>query len=241
MMAGACRTHYAMTDISRSRILVDGRYDARPDADAAAFIKPYSRQVDSLMSPVVGSVSRYMAAYRPESELSNLLSDILLWGGKRYGETPDLAVYNMGGIRAAFAKGSVTLGHILDVAPFENKICFLTLSGAKLGELFRQIAKRGGEGVSHGVELEITKDGKLAKALVNGKEVDEHKNYRVATLDYLAQGNDQLAAFKSRTDMKSPQDKMDNVRELIKEFFREQAAAGNVVDSKVEGRIKVVE
>jgi 2',3'-cyclic-nucleotide 2'-phosphodiesterase (5'-nucleotidase family) len=230
-----------MTDISRSRILVDCRYDARPDAAAAAFIKPYSRQVDSLMSPVVGSVARYMSDYRPESELSNLLSDILLWSGKRYGETPDFAVYNMGGIRAAFAKGPVTLGHILDVAPFENKICFLTLSGETLKELFRQIAKRGGEGVSHGVELEITKDGKLVKALVNGKEVDEHKNYRVATLDYLAQGNDQLTAFKSHSDIKSPQGQEDNVRELIREYFKEQTTAGNVVDSKVEGRIKIVE
>lgn len=241
MAAGACHTPHVMTDISRSRILVDGRYDGHPDAEAAAFVEPYSRRVDSLMSPVVGSVARYMAAYKPESELSNLLADILMWTGKRYGERPDFAVYNMGGIRAAFAKGPVTLGNILDVAPFENKICFLTLTGANVVDLFRQMARRGGEGVSHGVELEMTRGGELLKVRINGKEVDPAGSYRVATLDYLAQGNDQLVAFKTLSDMKSPQGLEDNVRELIREFFKEQKTAGNVVDSQVEGRIKIVE
>ena len=125
----SCRTHYAMSGISRTRIVVDKRCDAHPDAEAAAFVKPYQHQVDSQMRPVVGQVARYMRAHRPESELSNLLTDILLKGGKAYGERPDFAVYNMGGIRAALAKGAVKLGDVLDVAPFENKICFLTLSG----------------------------------------------------------------------------------------------------------------
>ena len=73
-----------------------------------AFLLPYKHQVDSLMSPVVGEVSEYMSARKPESTLSNLLADILLWGGKNYQESPDFAVYNMGGIRAAFAQGDVT-------------------------------------------------------------------------------------------------------------------------------------
>ena len=31
----------------------------------------------------------------------------------------------MGGIRAALAKGKQTVGDVNDMAPFENKICFL--------------------------------------------------------------------------------------------------------------------
>lgn len=239
LMATACHTPYTMTGISRSRIVVDGRYDAHPDARAAEFIKPYSRQVDSLMSPVVGSVARYMAKARPESELSNLLSDILLRSGGRYGERPDLAVYNMGGIRAGLAQGKVTVGNILDVAPFENKICFLTLTGADLMELFAQIARRGGEGVSRGVELRIGQDGRLLEARLGGRAIDPAADYRVATLDYLAQGNDGLKAFKKGTGMNMPGGSRDNVRELIKQYFLAQTAAGNVVDSRVEGRIKI--
>lgn len=241
MLVGACRTHYTMSDISRTRVLVDKRYDAHESQEAIDFLQSYRHVVDSMMSPVVGKVARYMASDKPESALSNLLTDILMWSGSRYGEKPEFGVYNVGGIRAAFAEGDVTLGDILDVAPFENKVCFLTLSGSKTRELFEQIAKRGGEGVSHGVQLEITKDGKLSKAMVNGNPIDENRSYRVVTLDYLAQGNDQLTAFKACTDKNAPQGDKDNVRVLIRNYFKEKSAEGVVVDSKVEGRIKVVE
>ena len=222
-----------LANISGTRVLVDSRYDAQPDAEATAFLKPYSAKVDSLMSPVVGQTARYMASKRPESELSNLLPDILIWASKRFNEKPDFAVYNVGGIRAAFAKGNITVGDVLDVAPFENKICFLTLSGDKVRELFTQIAVRYGEGVSHAVKLEIGKDSTLVSATVNGEPIDVKKSYRIATLDYLAQGNDQMVAFKAKTNVVSPQNEENNVRFLIMDYFRAFAAKGQAVDSKV--------
>ena len=233
----SCKSHYELSSVNRSRILIDNKYDANPDKDAEAFLLPYKHQVDSLMSPVVGEVSEYMSARKPESTLSNLLADILLWGGKNYQESPDFAVYNMGGIRAAFAQGDVTYGDVLDVAPFENKICFLTLSGKKVRELFEQIASTGGEGVSHGVNLVISKDHKLLDCKLNGKEIDDNKVYRVATLDYLAQGNDKLEAFKSATNLVSPQTPENNVRFIIMDYFREQKAENKPVSRKIEGRI----
>ena len=45
----------------------------------------------------------------------------------------------------------------------------------------------------------------LLDCKLNGKEIDDNKAYRVATLDYLAQGNDKLEAFKSATNLVSPQ------------------------------------
>ena len=239
MVMTACTTHYKLTDVSRTRILVDKTYDANPDAKAMAFLAPYKQKVDSIMGPVVGEVAHNMAASRPESDLSNLLPDIFVYMAKNYGEKPDFAVYNMGGIRSAFAKGKVTYGDVLDVAPFENKICFLTLTGEKVKELFAQIAKRGGEGVSKGVELVITKDGQLVSARLNGKEIDPSAKYRVTTIDYLAQGNDGLVAFKSATDLKSPQEDSNNARYVIRDYFQEMMKQGIVVDAKVEGRIVI--
>ena len=239
MMLTACTTHYKLTNVSRTRILVDKTYDANPDAKAMAFLAPYKQKVDSIMGPVVGEVAHNMAASRPESDLSNLLPDIFIYMAKNYGEKPDFAVYNMGGIRSAFAKGKVTYGDVLDVAPFENKICFLTLAGEKVKELFAQIAKRGGEGVSKGVELVITKDGQLVSARLNGKEIDPSAKYRVTTIDYLAQGNDGLVAFKSATDLNSPQEDSNNARYVIRDYFQEMMKQGIVVDEKVEGRIVI--
>ena len=153
--------------MQRSRILVDARYDAQPDQKAADFLKSYKHQVDSVMGPVVGHSAKYMTAKRPEGTLSNLLADILVWAGKDYDEQPDLGIYNMGGVRADLPKGTVTYGDVLDVAPFENKISFITLRGDALLELFGQIAQTGGEGMSRSVRMVITKDGKLESATVN--------------------------------------------------------------------------
>ena len=233
----SCKQQYQLTDVQRTRVLINNRYDSSPDAEAVAFIKPYQSKVDSMMKPVVGTIDHFMAARKPESDLSNLLADILVWGGEAFQEKPDFGVYNMGGIRAAFAKGKVTYGDVLNVAPFENHICFLTLTGEKTLQLFREMASVGGEGVSHGVKLVITKDGKLISATIGGKEIDPTKNYRIVTLDYLAQGNDKLEAFKSKTNVVSPQGKNYSTRQIIVNYFKSKAAKGESVNAQMEGRI----
>ena len=239
LIPSSCSTSYEVAGFERSRILIDSTYDNAADKAVTDFMRPYKRQVDSIMSPVVGRTANYMAAEKPESKLSNLLTDILVWAGKDYGEKPDFAVYNIGGMRSAFAKGEVTYGDVLDVAPFENKICFVTLTGAKVKELFGQIAAAGGEGVSHGVELAITKDGRLKSARLNGKEIDPAGEYRIATLDFVAQGNDNMTAFKSSTDVNSPTSKDNNVRFIIMKYMQEMMKQGKSVDAKIEGRIKI--
>jgi len=90
--------------------------------------------------------------------------------------------------------------------------------------------------LSHAVRLVITKDGKLVSATINGEPVDLAKTYRIATLDYLAEGNDQLVAFKSGTDVLSPKQKENNVRYIIMDYFREMQKQGKSVESKIEGR-----
>ena len=240
LLCTSCTTsHYQLTGIERNRIVVDKRYDGTHDKVVEMIMRPYKEDVDTLMGPVVGKAAQNMSAKRPESLLSNLLADILVWSGKPYQEQPDFSVYNMGGIRASFSKGDVTIGDVLDVAPFENKLCFLTLNGIQVLRLFEQIASVGGEGVSHGVKLVISRDGKLKSALLNGKKVDSKKNYRIATLDYLAEGNDKLVAFKQKENALSPREEKNNVRFIIMNYFKEQAAKGLAVDSKMEGRIVV--
>lgn len=238
LLTASCATRsYQMTGIGRSRVLIDGRYDRQPDAEAARFLAPYSHTVDSVMSPVVGETTHPMAAQRPESDLSNLLGDILLWGGEQRGDHPDFGVYNMGGIRASLPEGEVTYGDLVDVAPFDNKLCLLTLTGERTLQLFREIARVGGEGVSHGVELVITRDGKLVSAKIHGKDVDPAASYRVATLDYLAQGNDHLDAFRDKTDAVCPEVEENNVRYIIRRYFEEMTRQGKKIDTHKEGRI----
>lgn len=238
LLLTGCILPYQVIGVHRERILIDSRYD-RQVKEAEAFLAPYKAEVDKKMSPVVGTIEHAMAARKPESDLSNLLADILVWGGQTFHEQPVLGVYNMGGIRAQFAQGTVTYGDVLNVAPFENHICFLTLSGTKLTELLEQIASRGGEGVSRSVRMTISKDGCLLSATINGQPIDPAASYRIATLDYLAQGNDGLTAFQAKTNVVSPQGEANDVRHIICNYFRAEQQAGRAVNAQVEGRIVV--
>ena len=239
MMVSCAPKHYQITSVERTRIIVDSRYDQNPDEAAQQFLAPYKRVNDSIMGPVMGQVAHNMHPQRPESDLSNLLADILIWASKDYNEEPVLGIYNMGGIRSDLTKGDVTYGNVLDVAPFENKICFTTLSGEKMLELFRQIAHRGGEGVSKGIELVITEDGKLVSSKLHGKEIDPKAEYRVATINYLLEGNDGMPALREGTNIVAPDNPSNNTRFLIMNYFKDMQAKGIVVDSQVEGRIVV--
>ena len=239
MTVSSCRSHYEVASVQRTRIIVNSRYDAQPDGAAADFLKPYKHKVDSAMGPVVGRSAKYMTAQRPEGTLSNLLADIMVWAAKDYGEQADLGVYNMGGVRADLPKGDVTYGDVLDIAPFENKIAFTTLSGSDLMALFRQMAAVGGEGVSHSVRLVITADEQLVSATVGGQPVDPARDYRIVTIDYLLGGNDKLDAFKQGRNVNSPQEESNNSRYVIMNFFREMSKQGRLVDAEIEGRITV--
>lgn len=244
MLASCAPKHYQLVGVERSRIIVDSRYDQPTDEAAMKFLEPYKRVNDSIMGPIVGKLAHNMHPQRPESDLSNLVSDILIWASKDYDEQPVLAVYNMGGIRADLTKGDVTYGDVLDVAPFENKICFTTLKGDKMMELFRQIAYRGGEGVSKGVELVVRKPansehGELVSAKLHGQEIDPNAEYRVATINYLLEGNDGMPALREGTNAVAPQDASNNTRYLIMNYFRDKQAKGEIVDAQVEGRIKI--
>ena len=247
LCASACTHHYQVTSITRSRTMVDGRYDAAvaANSEVATFMDSFKAQVDQDMSPVVGRTADYLDVYRPESPMSNLLPDILVWAGQFYNEQPDFGVYNTGGIRAALPAGDITVGDVVDVAPFENKVCFLTLSGDKVMELMRQIVGRGGEGISREVRIvaKADKEGKnmtLQSATIKGEPIDPQRSYRIATIDYVAHGNDKMTAFKAGTDINMPGREEDLNREVIMRYFREMAAQGKAVEATVDGRFTIV-
>ena len=237
----SCVTHYSVSGIDRTRLLIDKAYDSQTAAEVQAFMKPYNAKVDSLMSPVVGKAAMPIEPYRPESPMGNLMPDILVWAGQEYGEKPDFGVYNIGGMRAALAQGNVTIGDVFDVAPFENYICFVTLTGDKVLELMGQIAYRGGEGVSHEVKIVMTPDNKLKRATIAGKEIDPASKYRVAVIDYVSHGNDRMVAFKSATDRHEPKGEDALARQIMIRYIKALADQGKMLESHIEGRITIEE
>lgn len=152
------------------------------------------------------------------------------------GKPADMGLVNIGGLRNVLTEGPVTCGNIYEILPFENSLCVVTLKGTELNHLFENIAACGGEGVS-GVQLHITKDGKLLRATVAGKPVVEDRMYTVATIDYLADGNDGMTALIRAEKRECPQGA--TLRSLFMDYVERQTAAGKKITSRMEGRITV--
>lgn len=226
---------FDLKTVGARRAEITNRLDREPDSVAAALLQPYRAAVDSLMAPVLGVSAVYMKGHRPESLLSNWVADVLRETSVRYGRKADMGLCNMGGLRSALPKGNVTRGDILAVAPFENMFCVLSMRGTDLLTLMQQIAAVGGEGVS-GVRLEITPDGKLLRASVGGKPVNPEKIYTVATIDYLAEGNDKMEALRNAV---SRQNTTLPVREVLMDYITEQNKQGRKLTARLEGRITV--
>ncbi|MCD8260788.1 MAG: 5'-nucleotidase C-terminal domain-containing protein [Bacteroides sp.] len=233
----SCRPSYTLVSVEGGRIEIDSVLDALPHAEAAAIVSLYKARMDSIMLPVVGTSALNMTTGKPEGLLSNLISDVLLESAQlRTGRPADLAIMNMGGIRSDLPQGEITFGKIYEILPFENALCVVELSGDHLLSLFGEIAQSGGQGVA-GVKLEISGDGKLLAARVAGAPVDPQKNYRIATIDYLAEGNDGFPSLAQHTRQECPENA--TLRELFLNYVQRQSAAGQVITATLDGRIMV--
>ena len=213
------------------RIEVTSDLDAKPDSQALAIIAPYKVSVDSVMSPVLGMSRISMNARRPESLLSNWAADVMVEGSTATGLPPaDMGLVNIGGLRNNMPEGIVRRGDILLISPFENSLVVLEIKGTHLMELMRNIAAVGGEGVSRSVKIVISKDRKLINATINGKKISRKRTYTIATLDYLAEGNDKMYALKKAK-------KRHEIGLKAREVMMESVVKNRIIDSKIEGRI----
>ena len=219
--------------ITTERIEVTNELDARPDQRALDILSRYKPSVDSIMAPALGESLTGMSGGRPESLLSNWVSDVLVeFSAFEDGKPADMGLCNMGGLRNNMPKGTVRRGDIILISPFDNRLCVVHLLGSDLLALFRDIAAVHGEGVSREVRLVITADGQLVEAKVGGKPIDPQRVYRIATLDYLAEGNDHLYSLKKARRV--------NVSELFtRDCLMQSIQRHSPITSVIEGRVTV--
>lgn len=141
---------------------------------------------------------------------------------------------NIGGIRTSLPEGDITVGNIFSIFPFENSISVITLKGKDVKDLFDIIARRGGEGVSKQVEVKIGKDGKAYGLKINGEKIDDSRLYTIATIDYIANGNDELIPFKnsvSRTDLDL------RLRDVMLQYIADKTAKGEKLKASLDNRL----
>ncbi|MFA6871762.1 MAG: 5'-nucleotidase [Bacteroidaceae bacterium] len=230
-----CNGNYKLKRVEGSRIAITAAFDKQPNKEATAILSQYKRAVDSISSPVIGYSDGCYTAFRPESPLSNFAADVVFEAGsKALGKKVDFAVTNMGGLRNDLLDGPITYGTISNIFPFENALVLLKMKGSVVLELFQQIAQVRGEAIS-GAQLELSSDYKLVKATINKRKIIPSKTYTVATIDYLAAGNDGMSAFKKGELLHNKPNK--TIRLLVIDHIQQMTAKGKHIKAAIEGRI----
>lgn len=172
-------------------IPVDSRLDGSVDAALDAMIEPYRSNVAAIMERPVGKVS--MALDKDSHELLNLVADFIRDRASDLYPGVDFAIVNKGGIRRGLPKGTITQGQIQSMLPFNNKVVVLEIAGKDILENLAVMARTDGNGLSGEARVEYDPEtGAILKATVNGKPIEPDRTYRLATIDYLANGGDYM-------------------------------------------------
>jgi 2',3'-cyclic-nucleotide 2'-phosphodiesterase (5'-nucleotidase family) len=165
------------------------------DPAVARLLAPYRDSVSAAVSVRVLRTPRRLGTEGlrdGDTPLGNFVADALREAGGA-----DLAIQNVGGIRAGLPAGDVTTGDLYAVLPFDNHVVGVEMEGWRVRQLLDFIARRIGSGGFAQVSgVRFTISGNRASDIRVGREpLDGNRTYRVATIDFLYDGGDGYTHF----------------------------------------------
>jgi 2',3'-cyclic-nucleotide 2'-phosphodiesterase (5'-nucleotidase family) len=229
------KDRYVVTSIESSRIEIVGEWDAKANPEMLALVESYKVKLDSEMKVRIGTAARTLEKSYPQSLLTNFTADAMeeiaenLWGNV------DFAIVNVGGLRSTLNKGDITVENLYEIYSFDNRLVLLELPGEAVKSFFDFIAFHRGEGLSKDIRL-IVKEQNVEKLEIAGKPLNENKTYRIATLDYLAEGNDGMIALKEAVNRF---DSNQTLRDLMIQYIKKLTANNLEVNANIDDRITI--
>lgn len=233
--------------------------EREPDAEAAALLAPYTAKIEEVRDTQVGA--RLVSALpnprhgngdeqsvrADETALGNLIADGQLAAARRVNPETVLAIQNSGGIREPIAQGDVSVGELIAVQPFGNRLALVSVTGAELLETFEigltnaPDESGGFLQVSEGTELVYDSRRPVGERVVSLKvaqngtlqPIDPESTYTIATNHFTAAGGDSHTALEAAyKDGRST-----IVGNTDWEMLRDHMVSLGDVDYQVEGRI----
>lgn len=182
--------------------------ESKYDSKIITFLEPFRNKVDSVNHHQIGVAAMSMDNNSRTGAYANWGGDFALWYGRHIADSlrrldpafpdVDFAMVNVGGIRQPMKEGPVTEGQILSTFPFSNYIRIIKIKGSDFAEAMKVAAAKGGEAISGNLRV-VTHDNGEVVVLLDYSPLDPGKEYVVATIDYLANGNDGMTALAKNT------------------------------------------
>lgn len=248
-----------VVDVSGELLAADER---EADPDAIERLAPYTAAIEELRDTQVGA-KVISALPNPrhgsgdehsvranETALGNLVTDAQLHAAQQVAPDTVMAIQNSGGIREAIEAGDVSVGDLIAVQPFGNRLTLLEVTGTELLETFEIAladapAESGGFlQVSAGVELVYDSRKPVGERVITLKiaqegalqAIDAERTYTIATNNFTATGGDSHAVLGAVYEDGRNTIVGNTDWEMLRDYMVEQKE----IFYKVEGRISDV-
>lgn len=189
----ACSDAYHITAVDNS---MEVSADIPGDPAVDSIVSPYQKELATIMNVAIAYAPEDFTKARPNGVLNNWAADAILDHELIRNRTdydsavPVMCLLNFGGLRNPISKGSVTVGDIYKLMPFDNEIVWVELPWESVTDIADYLQKSGGEPIA-GARLE--KD----TLLFDNTEVAS-ASFWVVTSDYLMNGGDHMDFFKEQ-------------------------------------------
>jgi 5'-nucleotidase len=211
------------------------------DPEQTAIIAKWDQLAGPLKAQIVGTHSEDILGDSSgnrgiETPMADVVADAILWGTSGEKGGAQIAFMNVGGVREdlpmapkyAEGAGEITYAEAFDIAPFNNLLVSLDLTGAQIKQVLEQqyIPSRGRPNLALGVSEGFTYQWDASQPagsrvvpgsmMLNGTAIDPGATYRVGTLNFLADGGDQFTAFRQGTNRLGGAEDLQNLVDFFK-------------------------
>lgn len=228
---------FSQVDYKWEIVKIDSTFDNGKDYSVVKIIEKYN----SLMEPfqeIIGYTDEVYKSHSPESPLSNFAADaIRACAAELSGHDIDVALTNFGGIRSSLPRGAVRVYDIYSIFPFNNDIVCFDIKGSDLRAIFEKMAASGRIQAWSNVKL-VVKERKVVRLEVAGKPLDDAKLYRMASINFLMDGGDNLNLSRVAQNLWESDVYL---RDAFVEYIRKKTALGEKLVMSSDGRVQIIE
>lgn len=146
-----------------------------PDPEVQRVVDRYWKPIAPYYGEVIGEAADDFTGKCGDFAEYNLVADAV-----REIVGTDIALENMGGVRAPLLRGRITRADLVAMDPFTNTVVTFTITGRKL----KRILQRYAPAVS-GMRYRL-EDGVLVESTINGEPLQDSRRYKGATNSYFA-------------------------------------------------------
>lgn len=219
---------------SSSRAILVPTSERTGDSTVQAILEQGQKAIEPVKNKVIGHTIHPLSHDRyafSETVLGQWVTDTM-----RQAATADIAFYNTGGLRTGISAGTVTMGNLYEVLPFDSTLCVVELTGRQILQVLEYGLMNSKVGMVQYSGITVVYDARGAEGervasvtLADGTALFLDKRYKVAVNDFMAAGGDGFVMFREGANFR---DTNILVRDFLVDTFRKQTTISLTGDDR---------